>query len=312
MSLRPRTADAMVGALVLGAIGIVLAALVVTRGWTERRVIINMVTPIVNDIKQETPVLLQGLAIGEVKDISPLPDTGARMGPPMFVVSLRLRERYANGLPIRLPLGTRAEITSTGLIGSASISLIVPVNQIQAALQPGDTIKGSLTQGWTDVVKEVADTLRTQVSGILSDTRTLLGSLNRTAKATEDEVHRTAPEIRQTLASARAALDRLEPLLARATTTLANADTNFAGIHDSLTVLMADTRQLINHADTLTRNINNLTGDVGPDVRQTLKTMRVVSAKFEYFIDQVSRRPHRLLTGVHQISRDSLLEQTSP
>ncbi|HSB54947.1 MAG TPA: hypothetical protein VLD58_11345, partial [Gemmatimonadales bacterium] len=233
-------------------------------------------------------------------------------GPPMFVVSLRLRERYANGLPIRLPLGTRAEITTTGLIGSASISLIVPVNQIQAALQPGDTIKGSLTQGWTDVVKEVADTLRTQVSGILSDTRTLLGSLNRTARATEDEVHRTAPEIRQTLASARAALDRLEPLLARATTTLANADSNFAGIHDSLTVLMADTRQLINHADTLTRNISDLTGDVGPDVRQTLKTMRVVSAKFEYFIDQVSRRPHRLLTGVHQISRDSLLEQTGP
>ncbi len=312
MSLRPRTADALVGALVLGAIGVVLAALVVTRGWTERRIIINMVTPTVADIKQETPVLLQGLAIGEVKDISPLPDTGGRMGPPLFVVGLRLRERYANGLPIRLPLGTRAEIISTGLIGSASISLLVPPNQIQAALQPGDTIRGTLTQGWTDVVKEVADTLRTQVSGILRDTRSLLGTLNRTAEAAEREVQRTAPEVRQTLASARAALDRLEPLLARATTTLANADTGFAAIHDSLTVLMADTRQLINHADTLTRNIDQLTTDVGPDVRQTLKTMRVVSAKFEYFIDQVSRRPHRLLTGVRQISRDSVLEQPVP
>lgn len=312
MNLRPRTADTLVGALVLGALAILIAALVVTQGWTERRVIINMVTPTVNDIKQQTPVLLQGLAIGEVKDISPLPDTGGRMGPPMFVVSLRLRERYANGIPIRLPLGTRAEITSTGLIGSASISLIVPRSQIQAALQPGDTIKGSLTQGWTDVVKEVADTLRTQVSGILSDSRTLLASLNRTALATEQEVKRTAPEIRQTLASARAALDRLEPLLARATTTLASADSNFAGLHDSLTILMADTRQLINHADTLTRNINDMTADVGPDVRQTLRTMRVVSAKFEYFIDQVSRRPHRLLTGVRQISRDSVLEQPAP
>lgn len=312
MSVRPRTADALIGALVLGAIGILIAAFVVTRGWAERRVVINMVTSTVNDIKAETPVLLQGLAIGEVKDISPLPDTGGKMGPPRFVVSLRLRERYANGVPIQLPLGTSAEITSSGLIGTASIALIIPRKQIKSALQPGDTIQGTLTQGWTDVVKEVADTVRTQVSGILKDTRTVLASLNRTAEATEGEIRRTAPEVRATLASARAALDRLEPLLARANTTLARTDTNFADLHDSLTVLLADTRQLINHADTLTQSINSLTGDVGPDVRQTLKTMRVVSAKFEYFIDQVSRRPHRLLTGVHQVSRDSILEATTP
>jgi ABC-type transporter Mla subunit MlaD len=312
MSLRPRTADALVGALVLGAAIVLVAALVVTRGWTERRVVINMVTPSVQDLKQQTPVLLQGLVIGEVKDISPLPDTGGRMGPPLFVVALRLRERYGNGLPIRLPLGTRAEISSTGLIGTASIALVVPANQIQAALQPGDTIRGTFTQGWTDVVKEVADTLRTQVSGILRDTRTLMASLNRTSLATEQAVNQTAPEVRQTLASARASLDRLEPLLTRATATLADADTSMTGIHDSLVVLMADTRRLINHADTLTSNINNLTTDLSPDVRETLRTMRVVSAKFEYFIDQISRRPHRLLTGVRQISRDSVLEQPVP
>lgn len=312
MSLRPRTADTLVGALVLGAIIVIIAALVVTRGWTERRVVIYMLSPSVQDLKQETPVYLQGLAIGEVKDISPLPGAGGRMGPPTFVVALRLRERYANGLPIQLPLGTRAEISSTGLIGNASISLVVPPNDIQAAIQPGDTIRGTLTQGWTDVVKEVADTLRTQVSGILRDTRTLLGSLNRTAQAAESEVNRTAPEIRQTLASARAALDRLEPLLVRASATLANADTGLATLQDSLTLLMADTRRLINHADTLTTNVNSLTTDLSPDIRQTLRTMRVMSAKMEYFIDQVSRRPHRLLTGVRQVSRDSILEQPIP
>jgi len=312
MSLRPRTADTLVGALVLGAIIVIIAALVVTRGWTERRVVIYMLSPSVQDLKQETPVYLQGLAIGEVKDISPLPDAGGRMGPPTFVVALRLRERYANGLPIQLPLGTRAEISSTGLIGNASISLVVPPNDIQAAIQPGDTIRGTLTQGWTDVVKEVADTLRTQVSGILRDTRTLLGSLNRTAQAAESEVNRTAPEIRQTLASARAALDRLEPLLVRASATLASADTGLGTLQDSLTLLMADTRRLINHADTLTTNVNSLTTDLSPDIRQTLRTMRVMSAKMEYFIDQVSRRPHRLLTGVRQVSRDSILEQPIP
>lgn len=312
MSLRPRTADALVGALVLGAIGVLLAALVITRGWTERRVVINMLTTTVQDLKPETQVYLQGLAIGEVKDIAPLPDTGGRMGPPTFVVALRLRESYANGLPIRLPLGTRAEISSSGLIGTATISLLVPPNDIQAALQAGDTIRASMTQGWTDVVKDIADTLRMQVSGILQETRTVLGSMNRTAMAAETELHQTAPEIRQTLASARAALDRLQPLLAQATTSLASADTNFRNISDSLNLVMADTRRLLGHADTLTTTITALTSDVGPDVRTTLKTMRVMSAKMEYFMDQVSRRPHRLLTGIHPISRDSILAQPIP
>jgi ABC-type transporter Mla subunit MlaD len=271
-----------------------------------------MLSPSVQDLKQETPVYLQGLTIGEVKDISPLPDTGERMGPPMFVVGLRLRERYANGLPIRLPLGTHAEITSTGLIGNASISLVVPLNNIRAALQPGDTIRGELTQGWTDVVKEVADTLRTQVSGILRDTRRLLASLDRTAQSADQELSRTAPEVRRTLASARAALDRLEPLLAQAGTTLTRADSGLGQMQDSLTLLLADARRLINHADTLTTSVTDLTTDLTPDVRQTLRTMRVMSAKLEYFIDQVSRRPHRLLTGVRRISRDSVLEQPPP
>jgi ABC-type transporter Mla subunit MlaD len=312
MSLRPRTADALVGLLVLGALGVVVAALVVTGGWTEHRVVMYMLSPSVQDLKQETPVLLQGLAIGEVKDISPLADTGGRMGPPQFLVALRLRERYANGVPIRLPLGTRAEIASSGLIGNASISLVVPPNDIDAALQPGDTIRGALTQGWTDVVKEVADTLKTQVSAILKDTRRLLGSLDQTAQTANREIGATVPEVRRTLASARAVLDRMEPLLAQAGTTLTNADSSLAQVHDSLTLLLADTRRMINHADTLTMTVTDLTGELGPDVRESLRTMRVVSAKLEHFIDQVTRRPHRLLTGVHQISRDSVLEQPVP
>ncbi len=311
MSLRPRTADTLVGALVLGAIVVLVAALIVTRGWTERRVVIYMLSPSVQDLKVETPVLLQGLAIGEVKDISPLPDSGERMGPPIFVVALRLRESYANGLPIRMPLGTRAEISSTGLIGNAVISLIVPQNNIKSALQPGDTIRGTLTEGWTDVLKEVADTLRTQVSGILSKTNRLLATLDQTAGKANEELTRTGPEIRQTLAAARNVLDRLEPVLAQTSRTMANADTTFAIMQDSLMMLVGDTRRLINHADTLTTNINGLTTDLSPDIRVTLKTMRVMSAKMEYFMDQVSRRPHRLLTGIHPISRDSILAQPS-
>jgi ABC-type transporter Mla subunit MlaD len=297
--MRTRTADALIGLLVIGAAVVVLLGIVVTRGWTERRATIYMVSPTVQDLKQDTPVYLQGLAIGEVASISPRVDS-ARMGPPEFVVALRLRERYANGVPIRLAVGTKGRISSSGLIGAASVALDVPPD-VGVALTEGDTIRGELAQGWSEGLKEVVDTLKTQVSDILRETRTLIATLDRTASTANTELASTAPELRRTLASTRQVLERLQPMLD-------STDSRMATVQDSLRVLLSDTRRLINDADTLTTTVTALTSDISPDVRKTLNTMVVVSAKLEHFIDQVSRRPHRLLTGVRQASRDSILQ----
>ncbi len=311
MTMRTRTADALIGILVLGAIAVMTIALAVTRGWTERRITIYMLSPSVQDLKEDTPVLLQGLVIGEVAGISPKVDSGA-MGPPQFLVALRLRERYANGVPIQMPLGTKAEISSSGLIGAAAVALLVPPNEISAALQPGDTIRASIRQSATEALKEVADSLKTQVSDILRDTRTLLQTLGQTASTANVELAATGPELRSTLAETRSVMQRLEPLIGNAQTTLASTDERVARLTDSLTTLLSDTRRLINHADTLTTSITTLTGDLSPELRQTLTNMHVVSAKLEWFIDQVSRRPHRLVTGVNQLPRDSILNGSKP
>jgi ABC-type transporter Mla subunit MlaD len=305
--MRTRTADALVGLLVVGAAVITLVGIVVTRGWTERRITIYMLSPSVQDLKQDTPVYLQGLAIGEVAAISPQADTGLMLAP-QFLVALRLRERYANGVPIRLPQGTKGQISSSGLIGAASVALDIPRVHTGSAIAPGDTIRGELTEGWTDVLKEVADSLRTQVSDILHETRTLLATLDRTASSAQREVAATAPELRATLASARQVLERLDPMLEQTRKTVASTDERIGVLQDSLTLLLSDTRRLVGHADTLTTSITTTANDITPDLRQTLQNVHVLSVKLEYFIDQVSRRPHRLLTGVRQPPRDSLLQ----
>lgn len=304
MSIRARTADALVGLLVLGAIAVMVIGLAVTRGWTERRITIYMLSPSVQDLKEDTPVYLQGLGIGEVAGISPKVDSGA-MGPPQFLVALRLRERYANGVPIQLPLGTKAEISSSGLIGAAAIALLVPLNQISAALQPGDTIRATIRQSATDALKEVADSLKTQVSDVLKDTRTLLQTLERTASTAHSELASTGPELRSTLAQTRSVMARIEPMIEQARTTLATADGQVGQLGDSLTIFLSDTRRLVNDADSLTRSMNTLTGDLGPDLRRTLANFQVVSAKLDWFIDQVTRRPHRLVTGVRPLPTDT-------
>jgi ABC-type transporter Mla subunit MlaD len=307
VSMRTRTADALVGVLVLGAILVVVLAVVVTRGWTERRVTIFMLSPSVQDLKEDTPVYLQGLAIGEVAAISPLVDSGA-MGPPEFLVALRLRERYANGVPIVLPLGTSAEIASSGLIGAASVALLVPLNQRAAALAPGDTIRAGLRQSATDALKEVADSLKTQVSDILRDTRKLLATLDRTAQSAETQLNATAPELRGTLTRMQAALDELRPAIASANALIASSDARVGTLQDSLLAALSDARQLLNDADTLTTTMTGLTRELTPDLKRTITNMYVVSAKLEHFIDAVTRRPHRLVTGVNALPRDSIVE----
>lgn len=308
--MRARTADALIGFLVVGAIVVVVLALAVTRGWTERRITLYMLSPSVQDLKQDTPVFLQGLNIGEVASISPQVDSGA-MGPPQFLVALRLRERFANGVPIRLALGTRAEISSGAFLGSAAVALIAPKNDPGSALVPGDTIRATFAQGWTDVLKEVADTLRTQVSDILKDTRQLLATLDRTASSAQQEVALTAPEVRATLAEVRSVMDRLQPLMAQAQTTMTRADGRVEQMSDSLALVLGDARTLLASADSLTRTVTGVTTALSPDLERTVNNLYVVSAKLEWFIDQVSRRPHRLLTGVNQITRDSILRRDS-
>lgn len=309
MTMTRRTADALIGLLVLSTLTILLVAVAVTRGWTERRVTMFMLSPSVHNLKQDTPVYLQGLAIGEVASISPQVDSG-RMGPPEFLVALRLRERYPNGVPIRLPLGTRAEISSTGLIGAASVALIVPPNDIAAALVPGDTIRGELTEGWTDVLKEVADTVRTQVSGILKDTRRLLATLDRTATTAQGELAATAPDLRRTLDDVQQTLSVLRPTLSRADTVLASTDRRLGSLQDSISATLVTARTLMGHLDSLTLTATGIAGDNREAIRRTADHLYVVSAKLEHFIDQVSRRPLRMITGVRPLPRDSIPESS--
>ena len=311
MSIRTRTADALVGLLVIGAVVITLAALAVTRGWTEHRITMYVLSPSVQDIKPDTPVLLQGLAVGEVAAISPIVDSGT-MGPPEFLVELRLRDRYANGEILTLPIGTTAEISSSGLIGTASIALLVPHGHQVGALVPGDTIRATIQHSATDALKEVADSLKTQVSEVLRDTRKLLASLERTSTAAEQELRLTGPEIRLAIREVRTAAAALEPLLKNADSLVLAIEPRVGLLQDSLLATLSDARRLLQHSDSLTQSFTTIATDIRPDIKATAEGMAVVTAKLEYFVDQVSRRPYRMFSGVRQPPRDSLPRDSLP
>ena len=306
MKLSQRGSDALVGALVLAA-GLVLAtAFVITRGWNERRITVYMLSPSVLDLKQNTRVLLQGLQIGEVAGIAPKVDSV--IGPPQFVVTLRLRERYSNGTPIVLPRATRAELIQSAILaGGVEVSLIIPPNARFGTLEPGDTIRARVEQTAVQSLKEVADSLKTQVSDILRDTRKLLATLDRTANTMGTEMQRTAPEVRQTLADARGVLNQLRPVLATADSFMGETRGRVGTLHDSLTATLVEARQLMDNLDTLAHAATLVAVENRERIRQTAENIRVVSIKMEYLMDQLSRRPLKVIGGVKPLDHDSIV-----
>ena len=304
MSRSRRTSDALVGLLVISCVAVVLVALSVTQGWNDRRFVLYMRSS--SALQVDTKVMLQGLEIGEVASVSPLDDPS--MGPISFIVSLRIRERYANGVPLRLPVGTRGEIDASGLIGNAFVSLQIPPARPGGApqLMPGDTITSSRAQTSLESLSQVADSLKDQVSLVLADTRTLINRLTVVADQANRQLASTAPEVRRSMQEVQQTLAELRPVLAQASSFMVSTDARFGTLHDSLVVTLAQTRQMIEDFDSLTVTATGLTRRSEADIQRTLSNMYVVSAKLEHFLDQVSRRPLRMITGVRPLSSDSL------
>ena len=304
MSLGRRASDTLIGLLVVSALAILIVAVIFTQGWNERRIDMYMLTSSAQDLNNNTKVLLQGLEVGRIVAMSPQVDPS--MGPPTFVATLRLREKYQNGVPLVLPVGTSADIQTPSL-GSAYIALKIPVRPYPVgALRPGDTIPSTRQPAALEAIVRVADSLNQQVQKVLADARLLLTKLGRTADVASSELASTGPEVRHALTDLQSTLAEMRPALAQATSLMASADSRLGGLHDSITATLADTRRLVDHLDTLSVTATTMARDNEPEIRATINNLLQVSAKLDHFMDQVSRRPLRMIGGVRPLPPESL------
>ena len=83
-------------------------------------------------------------------------------------------------------------------------------------------------------------------------------------------------------------------------------------LQDSLLATLSEARSLLRHSDSLTQSVAAIAEDIRPDIKATAEGIAVVTAKLEHFVDQVSRRPYRMFSGVRQPPRDSLVRDSTP
>ncbi len=289
--------DFYVGLLIVVAIALVVGALIATSGWGERRYDLFLRVASADGLSQDTKVSVQGLAVGRVRSVSPRVDSVTRRI--SFLAQMSVKERFSDGSSLRLPVGTRAEIVQPSQISPAmEVQLILPdtLGRTRAYLQAGDTIDSHRKGGALEAFAQVASDISNDLKDALRQTTRTLVRVQSTVTQTERTLRDVTPDVERTLGSVATTMGRVDSLVERL---------HRGGFADSLAATVAGTNRLLVRLDSLAREARAMTGENRADLRETVANLTEASRQLNHFVDQLTRRPYRALTGVKPLPRDS-------
>ena len=282
--------DFLVGLFILIAIGVAVGMVIVTSGLGEGRALYYLRTASAEALSQDTRVVVRGLDVGRLRDISPVVD--ARTGALSFVGRVAVRERFPNGTELRLPQGTRAEIVQPTPIAPAIVDLIVP-DDLEALtyLEPGDTIEALRPEGVLDALTDMAGDLRGELQAALTETRALLVRTTAAVEDTRGLMAQNGPLVTDVLTRLAANLERSDRLMA-------DVQPRIGPLNDSVIVTLAETRRTLRRADSVLQVAGEIAIENRAYAKEIAERLLRTAIVLEHFSDQISRRPARLLTGV--------------
>jgi ABC-type transporter Mla subunit MlaD len=289
--------DFYVGLLIVGAIALIVGALIATSGWGERRYDLFLRVASADGLSQDTKVSVQGLAVGRVRSVSPRVDSVTRRI--SFVAQMSVKERFSDGSSLRLPVGTRAEIVQPSQISPAmEVQLILPdtLGRARVYLGAGDTIDSRRKGGALEAFAQVASDISNDLKDALRQTTRTLVRVQSTVTQTERTLRDVTPNVERTLGSVATTMGRVDSLIERL---------HRGGFADSVAATVAGTNRLLVRLDSLARAASALTSENRADLRATVMNLTEASRQLNHFVDQMTRRPYRALTGIKPLPRDS-------
>jgi ABC-type transporter Mla subunit MlaD len=288
--------DFIVGLVIVGAIAVVVGALLATSGWGERRYDLYLRAASAEGLTADSKVLLQGLEVGRVMRVSPRVDSTTRTV--SFVAKLSMIERFSGGADLRLPAGTRGRLESASQISSTVlIRIVLPDSGGRTArlLAEGDTIDSDRKVPVMDQVAEVAQQLSKEVQEVLHRTHqslervdAILAQANGVLKDIRPSVETTLADVSTTMGHVNKLVQRLDP-----------------GLADSVSRAIALSTHVLLRVDSLAAQAGQMTTENREDVRIAVANLTQLTRQLNHLAEQVSRRPYRLLTGVKPLSSDS-------
>ena len=288
--------DFTVGLVIVGAIAVVVGALLATSGWGERRYDLYLRTASAEGLTTDSRVVLQGLEVGRVTRVSPLVDSTTHSI--SFVARLSIIERFAGGADLRLPRETRGQIEPASQFSPAvMIRLLLPDSGSRSTrlLGAGDTITSERKVPVLDQVAEVAQNLSKEVAEVLHRTHQSLEHVDAILAQTNGLIKDVKPNVQATLADVSATMGRVNKLVQRLD----------PGLADSVSGALALSNHVLLRVDSLAAQASQMTAENRQDIRTAVGNLTTLTKQLNHLTEEVSRRPYRLLTGVKPLAADS-------
>jgi ABC-type transporter Mla subunit MlaD len=294
MAVNVQRSDLYVGLFLVGTVALVLMALIATSGWGVDRYDVFVRTENAQDVAVDSKVFMQGLEVGRVAGIAPRPVGEA--GKLEFIVRVSLLDRFPDGTPLRLPRGATAEVVS-GLLGGATIQLAVTPGS-GGSLAPGDTIE--MTRGTSPI--EAFGALASDLKGTIQQTLISATSTMNSVRGLTDSLQVATGTARRFLVTAQPgaerALDGVNANLDRLRTILDTANARAGPTLAQLNAMMTRGQSLLVGVDSLTRLLVAMGGEDRPEIKAMIVNFRNISTQLGYVLEQISRRPLRVISGV--------------
>lgn len=286
--------DLKVGFLVIGALLVGVASFVWV-GRIGRQNVAPLYTDVtdVQGIATESPVFLNGFAVGRVSEVRPRVGEGGQL---LFRLRMDILWRLDESA-IPLHQGLRARIQPPTLdIGRGSIVLEMPPDDgtTKVALRPGEVVPSVKMGGTTNRMQLVVDSVGRDLRLVIAQMDKLVKSLDvtvRTATSTITSANTVLTQVNRDLPA----------VMTSVRSNLANADSLIKGLHavtpatvatlDSVRALLGDSRVAVARA-TEFLDTNE------PQIASTLANLDQASAVLSNLLREVSRRPIKALTGV--------------
>jgi paraquat-inducible protein B len=288
--------DFIVGLVIVGAIAIVVGALLATSGLLERRYDLYLRTGSAEGLTADSKVILQGLAVGRVVDVSPQVDSISRTI--SFVAKLSVIERFPRGASLRLPLGTTAQLVPASQISpTVSVVLLLPdsAHRGESLLAEGDTLNAERKATVLDQVAEVAQQVSKELQEVLHRTHQTLEHVDNMLAQANGVIRDVRPSVESTLVSVSTTMGRVNALVQRLD----------PGLADSASMALALSNHVLLRLDSLVAQASEMTAENRTDVRTAVTNLTELTRQLNHLTEEVSRRPYRVLTGVKPLASDS-------
>jgi hypothetical protein len=183
------------------------------------------------------------------------------------------------------------------LLGGTTVLLSVHADS-GGTLAPGDTIDMHRSAAPLEAFGALANDLKGTIeaaivaaTGTLVSTRHLVDSLTIATGTTRRFIAGIQPGTEKVLLGLAGNLDRL-----RVAIDSANQRTGIT--FRELNATIAQSRELMEAADSLTRLLVLMGGENRPEIRGIIANLRQLSVQVGFVLEQLGRRPMRLITGV--------------